>query len=206
MGKVSIEHTAKELKQIDEQVGLDVSTKEVTFGSTVFEWAQVKGKETKPPEQVHYWNSSLLNEVVAEADLYLAHYFIDYPTRQSVPTISYEADGMAEGATVLIGGDHGDKNCPISAKLNLTSPQERKRRGELNYLCPIVQFASIECSKDTYDLLVETVMSGVKEQVSLLADSAIVTVHHSRDPTCFKSFVVSDPLPSVRLTMVRECS
>jgi hypothetical protein len=70
VAKVNIQMGSEEVRRIDYQVGLHRTSKAV-FGSYIHEWALTKGKEKKPPKQVHYWNSGLSSEIKAEADLYL---------------------------------------------------------------------------------------------------------------------------------------
>ena len=63
-------------QRIDVDVGLN-RTKDAIFGSYLHEWSLTKGKETKPPEQVYFWNSSLSHEIEAEVDLYIRHVFFE---------------------------------------------------------------------------------------------------------------------------------
>jgi hypothetical protein len=85
--------------------------------------------------------------------------------------------------TVLFGGDHGDKHCPIFCNINLSPPSIRKEKKQLSYQCPIVVFASVECSKDAYSLMNSTVMPRIKSQLTELKESSIVTVYHRTDKT-----------------------
>jgi hypothetical protein len=75
IGKVNLQLSLKEQERIDVAVGL-YPTKEITFGSYLHEWSTSKSKEKKAPEQVHYWNSKLSNEIEVETDLYLQHLFL----------------------------------------------------------------------------------------------------------------------------------
>ena len=68
--KVNIQMSAKEVQQIDFEVGLHRTTQAV-FGLYVHEWALMKGREKKPPELVHSWNCELSKEIEVEVDLYL---------------------------------------------------------------------------------------------------------------------------------------
>jgi hypothetical protein len=191
IGKVNLQHSKTEQLRIDRAVGL-YRTKEAIFGSYLHEWANSKGKEKKPPEQVHYWNSSLSKEIESEVDLYLHHYFLENDDRKRIPIIDYRADGFDRpGVTVLFGGDHGDQHCPISCKLNLTAPQVRKDKNILGYHCPLLTFASVQCTKDAYDLMNSTVMPMIKQQLVDLKASAIITVYHQRNTTkIFRSYTV----------------
>ena len=194
MAKANIELASKEIQRIDIQVGLH-RTKEVVFGSYVHEWSKTKGKEKKPPEQVHYWNGVLSNEIEAEVDLYIQHLFLVNPkvnVLDGVPILDYVGDGFENpGVTVLFGGDHGDKHCPISCKLNLSPPAVRKGKGQLGYQCPVIVFASVQCTKDAYDLMDNTVMPKVKEQLTKLKQSSVVTVYHRQNvKKAFRSYMV----------------
>jgi hypothetical protein len=81
IGKVNLELSAKEQERIDNEVYLH-RTSEATFGTRLYEWSLVKGKEKKAPEQVHYWNSDLSKEVEAEADLHLQYLFASGKCKQ----------------------------------------------------------------------------------------------------------------------------
>jgi hypothetical protein len=80
----------------------------------------------KPPKQVHYWNSDLSSEIKADVDLYLRHLFQEANANNpldNIPVLDYVGDGFVNpGVTVLFGGDHGDKHCAISCKINLSPP------------------------------------------------------------------------------------
>ena len=92
---------------------------------------------------------------------------------------------------VLFGSDHGAGACPVGLKLNLSSPQERKERGELNFRCPTLQIASIDCSKDSFELLTNTVMPQTKGQMAQLRNSFALLVFSVREPTkCHKVFLI----------------
>jgi hypothetical protein len=207
VGDVHLELSLKEQHRINIQVGLH-RTKEATFGSCWHEWSRTKGKEKKPPEQVFYWNSVLSNEIEAEIDLYLRHLFMSQPEVQhsTMPVLDYAAGGFDKaGITVLFGGDHGDKHCPISCKLNLSSPTERKQKGQLSYQCPVVQFASVQCSKDTYDLMDNTIMPMIKQQLTQLRESSIVVVYHQKNKTkSFRSYMVPSSIRTSTIAFVQQ--
>jgi hypothetical protein len=202
VGKVQLQMSIKEQKRIDNQVGFHRTKDAVAFGTYMHEWSLQKGKETKAPEQVHYWNAQLSKEIEAEVDLYLHQVFINGSTNnRSIPLIDYKADGFDKpGVTVLFGGDHGDKHCPISCKINMLPPKVRKECSNLGCHCPMITFASVMCSKDTYELMNNTVMPMVKQQLNDLKKSSIITVYHSTNPTkAFRSYTVPS---SIRPTTV----
>ena len=197
VGQVNLQMSLKEQERIDIEVGLH-RTKQAVFGSYIHEWSLTKGKEKKPPEQVFYWNSKLSREIEVEVDLHLQHLFLldkqneQYKDEDSFPKLDYVGDGFSNpGVTVLFGGDHGDKHCPISCKINLSAPTIRKAKKSLSYQCPIVVFGSVECTTDAYDLMNSTVMPAVKEQLKELKKSAMVTVYHRLNITkCFRTYTV----------------
>jgi hypothetical protein len=106
--------------------------------------------------------------------------------------LDYVGDGFVNpGVTVLFGGDHGDKHCPISCKINLSPLSIQKDKKQLSYQCPIVVFASVECSKDVYNLMNSTVIPRIKSQLTELKESSIVTVYHQTNKTkVFRSYRV----------------
>ena len=114
VGKVNLQMSVKEHHRLDLQVGLHRTT--ATIGSCLHDWTATVGKDTKAPEQVHCWNCNLSSEIEAEVDLYFMHLFLSSDkTLDTMPVLDYVAGGFDKpGITVLFGGDHGDKNCPIS--------------------------------------------------------------------------------------------
>ncbi|CAB9527704.1 unknown protein [Seminavis robusta] len=195
VGKVNLIQSTKEMSRIDTEVGLK-RTMDVMFGSCVYEWSKTKGKEKKAPEEIHYWNASLFEEIEAEVDIHLKHRFLQESGKDkinnNIPLLDYKADGFDKpGVTILFGGDHSDKNCPISAKLNFASPVTRKTKKMLGNECPVIQFASVQCSKDAYYLMETTVMPTIKQQLIRLKESSVVTVFHKKNcHGCYRSFVV----------------
>ena len=162
-----------------------------TFGTYLLEWATTKGtgNEKKPPESCSYWNSDLALEVAAEIDLHLYSCFLEKPDLKILPALlDYGAPGFinSPGVVVLFSGDHGAGACPITLKLNLSSPQERKERGELNFRCPTLQIASIDCSKDSFELLTNAAMPRVKEQMAQLRDSCALVVFSVKEPRNYR--------------------
>jgi hypothetical protein len=183
----------------------------VKFGSHLYEWNETtKGKEKKAPESVNYWTSSLSKEIEAEIDIYLQHVFAERDNSSatiSFPTIDYETPGFERGVTVLYGGDHGNEHCPISCKLNLTSPAVRKEKKELGYHCPLFQFASVKCTKETYELMKSTVMPKVKEQIIQVRNSSVVTIYHRKgidEAIHFRSYMVPSTIDVQTIAFIQN--
>ena len=199
VGNINLQLSIKDQQRIDVDVGL-YRTEKAFFGSHLYEWSLMKGKETKAPELVQFWNSVLANEVEAEVDLYLRHLFSglgddteeDKDVVTEMPSLDYLGPGFPQpGVTVLFGGDHGDKNCPISCKLNLSPPSVRKQKKQLGYQCPLITFANVQCSTDTFQLMQKTVMPMVKKQLKELKRSSMLTVFQSdKVSTVFRSYIV----------------
>jgi len=187
VGKAELKMSKKEIRRIDADVGLNSTMPEVHFNTYTLEWATTSGKsaEKKAPETCPYWNSNLLLEVAAEIDLVLASLFLEKPEdNNTLRVLDYRApdfDDNRPGIVVLFGGDHGAGACPCSMKLNFSSPEKRKERGELNCRCPTIQIASIDCSKDSFELLSNTVMPRLRQQLIDLRNSCAVVVHCDKE-------------------------
>lgn len=147
-----------------------------------------------------------MDEVTAEVNLHIAKHFIEDPHSQVIPTLDYKAHGFKRpGVTVLLGGDHGDKKLSNKRQLNLTSPEHRKHDGDLNKGCPMVQFASVECTKDTYSMLNNRIMPKVKEDIKALQNSAILTVYRSQNVQGnFRSYHVPTDIHQGTIAFLRE--
>jgi hypothetical protein len=202
IGKVNLQLSKVEQQRIDTVVGL-ARTKQATFGTYLHEWTASK----KAPEEVQYWNASLSNEIEAEIDLYLHHLLVESTIAEvfSFESLDYDTPGFdKKGITVLFGGDHGDGHCPISCKINLSSPSVRKEKKALAYQCPLIQFASVKCSKDAYELMQNTVMPKVKEQLLELKKSAVVTIYHRGNDgnVLFRSHMVPSTINMETLAFV----
>ena len=195
VGKCELKMSKKELMRIDKDVGLDKTMPDVHFDTYTLEWASTSGKsgEKKPPETCPHWNSNLLLEVAAEIDLVLTSLFLEKPDNITVPSLDYGAPGFninSPGIVVLFGGDHGAGACPCSLKLNFSSPEERKARGELNWRCPTMQIASIDCSKDSFELLSNTVMPRLRRQLIDLKDSCAIVVYCRKEPRALRKAIL----------------
>jgi len=195
VGNAGLKLSKREVIRIDRDVGLTPTVMPTaTFQSYTFEWssARLSANDKKPPEICTFWNSDLLVEVAAEIDLLHHGMFLDNPEMAGIPSLDYDATGFAHpGIIVLFGGDHGAGACPCSLKLNFSSPQERKDRGELNWRCPTIQIASIECSKDSFELLSATVMPRIKRQLTQLRNSSAFVVYSTTNPRKYrKTFIL----------------
>jgi len=164
----------KEVNRIDKDVGLHDQMPNAIFKSHTLEWSTTAGmnREKKLPEHYCYWNADLLVEVAAEIDLLYHRVFLEKLNSNAVTCDPFDcgAPGFTNkpGIIVLFGGDHGQGACLCSMKLNFSSPQQRKERKELNWRCPTMQIASIDCSKDSFELLLNTVMPSIKSHLMSL--------------------------------------
>jgi len=129
--------------------------------------------------------------------------FLDKPDMLTPPNVDYGAPGFdEEGVMVLFGGDHGAGACPCMLKLNFSSPVERKNWKELNYWCPTVQIASIDCSKDSFELLSNTIMPMIRTQLIQLRESCVTLVYSARTPSIYrKAFLVPKTFVSNSVTV-----
>ena len=183
VGKAELKYSKSEICRFNRDVGLHPSMPQPIFNNYTLEWATTNGKgvEKKLPEACNYWNADLLLQVAAEVDLVMSAIFLEKSEKHSPtqPTLlDYRAPGFEDkpGITVLFGGDHGAGACPCSLKIN-SSPADRKARGKLNWRCPTVQIASIDCTKDSFELLSNTVMPRIREQLIQLRNSCVLLVY-----------------------------
>eukprot|EP00978_Attheya_sp_CCMP212_P045139 scaffold334841_cov28-Attheya_sp.AAC.1 len=180
IGKVQLQFKKKTLYEIDKEVGL-FTVQQPIFGMYVHEWASSNNnhsKEKKPPETCLYWNIPLASVICAEVDLHINHIFLTKKELDTIPVLDYSAPGFdSDGVTMLVGGDHSDTACPISVKINFTSPQERKKLNNLNYQYPTIPIASIDCSKDTYEILNNTIMPNARRDITFMKGSSVVVVY-----------------------------
>jgi hypothetical protein len=153
-----------------------------------------KREREETPRTSAFLNSKLSTEIEAEVDLHLQHLFLDDTNSilDQILVLDYVGNGFERpGVTVLFGGNHGDKHCPISCKIHLSSPTVRKEKEQLSYQCPVVVFASVECSTDAYDLMNSTIMPMVKQQLKEIKQSSVVTVYHTSNmKKVFRSYTV----------------
>jgi len=127
--------------------------------------------------------------VAAEVDFLHHRMLLEKPgasvgDRTRFSSLDYNPPGFenSPGIVVLFGGDHGASAMPCHLKLNFASPQERKARGELNYNCPTIQIASIDCSKDSFELLSNTLMPTLKQQMTQLRNSSSFVIYSYKKP------------------------
>ena len=206
IGSVELKHSKQELLSIDTQVGLDHIPSPV-FGSYTYEWAKSNNKSKKktPPEKCCYWNTSLPAQLTAEVDLHLQHLFEVNADLHQIPCIDYTTPCDTAGITILYGGDHGDTSCPISAKINFTSPATRKKKNDIGYQCPTIPIASIDCTKDTYEILQNTVMPGVRRDINRVRLSSVVVVYRKgKARECFRSFMVHKTIKRETMVIVHQ--
>jgi hypothetical protein len=188
---LNLEYSATELKRIDREAG--VSTKnEPTCDSYDYYY-----RDDKDPETCRYWNSELAAEICVETDIHLSHLFREAKEKgtelNEIPTLDYLSPGLPDGCTMLLGGDHGDHCFRFHAKMHFSSPQERKHRKDLSYRCPMIQIAHMDCAKDRYDLLAETIIPKLN----------VIVVHDKTNLEQRKSYLVPDTIDmdSIVLTL-----
>jgi hypothetical protein len=69
----------------------------------------------------------------------------------------------------------------------------------------MIQFASVQCSKDAYELMNNTVMPMVKQQLIERKQSSIVTVYHTKNPIkAFRSYTVPSSIRPTTVAFLQE--
>ena len=206
MGQVELKYSKKDLIAIDNEVGLDFIASPV-FGSFTYEWASSanKSKKKTPPEKCLFWNTSLLEQLTAEVDLHFHHLFVSDNKLNSFPALDYSSGAGGDGVVILFGGDHGDTSCPVSVKINFSSPATRKARNDIGYQCVMVPIASVDCTKDTYEILENTVMPRVRQDINVLNASSVLTVYkRTAKKDCFKSYIVHRTIKLVTVVITHQ--
>ena len=158
------------MARIDHNVGLVEATPAASFGNCAFERATREGKGSEKPLESHCcWNSDLLLGVAAEIDcmcmqtslktliskqqhhLLTATHLI-CPIGRHCDSLWWQSWGRRWPCKFETQPDIASRKkgktpvaLPPSLKLNLTSPQERKARGQSNFRCPMLQVALIDC-------------------------------------------------------------
>ncbi len=67
-----------------------------------------------------------------------------------------------------------------------------------------MNFANVQCSKDTYDLMDSTVMPSIKQQISQLNSSSVVVVYHQKNMTkSFRSYIVPASIHEANITFLQ---
>jgi hypothetical protein len=95
----------------------------------------------------------------------------------------------SKGINVIIGGDHGDIAFRYHAMFQFSSPTTRKDRGQLSYRCRKVQLGFIECRKDTYNVLANTIARPLRSSLEKLRRSSLIVIYSTRRKGLVKSIV-----------------
>ena len=135
-----------------------------------------------------YWTISLVDETERVVDELL-----DTMIREDEPLLPFDYKSPVStdspGINVLFGGDHGDIAFRHHMKLQLSSPQIRKERRLLSYRCPEVQIGFIQCRKDAYEVLVNTIVKPIRRSLQELRTSSLIVVHSTRQRGVVKSIM-----------------
>lgn len=83
---------------------------------------------------------------------------------------------LPEEVGVVVGLDHGQGAMRGFAKFLLTSPQLRKEKNDLSYGYPIAKICHVQCKKDTYRVVRDTVTNSLVESIEYLQQNQLVVV------------------------------
>ena len=173
---VQLEMPDKEVDRLNREVG-NITSNDPVCKSSVYNHPE------GDKESCNYCIVPIEKEICLEVQKYLQsigeirNLDYDHPDQEMV--------GGSPGITVLFGGDHGDGKFRFHAKPHLSSPHERKERGDLSFGCPLTPMCNLECRKDTHGLLESTVMKTVSNGIEKLLKSACIVIHNSRRGTEF---------------------
>jgi hypothetical protein len=69
----------------------------------------------------------------------------------------------------------------------------------------VVTFASVQCTKDAYDLMNSTVMPMIKQQLTDLQRSSVVVVYHQKNMTkTFRSYIVPSSIRPATIAFLQQ--
>jgi hypothetical protein len=126
-------------------------------------------------ESCNYCTIPLVKEICLEVQKY-------FQTSGEIRNLDYDHLG-SPGILVLFGGDHGGGQFRFHAKIHLSSPQERKERGDLSHGCPLTPMCNLECAKDTHGLLSSTVMKTLSADIGKVITSSCYVLFNSSKGT-----------------------
>jgi hypothetical protein len=89
----------------------------------------------------------------------------------------------------MIGGDHADTMYRFFLELSLLSACLRKAMGEIADRNTIL-IGNVECRKETYELLQNTIMKPINADVQVLRNSCMINVYVHSTPKLQKCLVV----------------
>jgi hypothetical protein len=178
---IVMELQKKETEKICDEVGIRKET-EPTFGVCEFE---ISEKET---EACPYWHANIIEDVCSEIEMHHRHLLME---GNDVSSLDYQPKGLnCAGINVLFGGDHGDKYFRMFCRLQLTSPELRKQKGDMSYGCPQLMIGNIECKKDHYELLYDTIMPTIDLALGRMKESSVIMLFNKEDASACKAFMV----------------
>jgi hypothetical protein len=190
-------------KQIADEAGIRESSKPV-IDTFIYEHEDA---ETEP---CPYWNANIEEDICSEIEMhylscFLQHKNEDEESRPFVPqAMNYHPMGhTGEGINYLIGGDHGDGKFRMFMRFHFTSPATRKEKHDMSLGCPQIQISYIDCKKDRYELLKNTVMPEANQIITKLKQSSILLAYDRRNPTFQKAFIVPSDIQqnTIRIDM-----
>lgn len=133
-----------------------------------------KAKQAKH-EEIDYGNTTLKENIETKL---LPH--IKWDADGKVVKYGYKTFSSESGVDFPIGADHGVGALSAFAKLNLSSPQERRHSGKPGDGCLEFQVGYAECTKDNYDVLENTIAPNLSEGIKELATSKLVVVSNGK--------------------------
>ena len=164
---VHLQCSTRRRRFLDKQLRLD--EEQLKFGKYTF-------KTKEGSERCEYYTSNVLNDISRLIDIHLiGKRMRDFDYNGS--PLNYKTHTNEFGIDTIVGGDHGKRAFRLFLKLNLSSPETRKEKQQISFDCPMVQIAYIECSKSNRELLENTIMKDLNEQLEELENKKVVLVY-----------------------------
>ena len=149
------------------------------FGEYLFN----KNSSNKPSEHVQYWTYCPSHLLELDFTRLISSKVQNCSSSPTEITYGYKSkvfSGGNKGVICVIGADHGGGKSRYLIRTNYLSSSSRQKENKVNHGCLTVQFAEMQCKKDTHELqalIAPTVNSAIKN----LNTSMLVGIQSDQD-------------------------
>jgi hypothetical protein len=159
-------------------------------------------------EKIRYWTTDTCEEAAHAIQQHYCEMVDEHESIESaapltlLPSLDYDLPNGKRGCTAMAGGDHGDIAFRFHWQFQLTSPQHRKQKNDLSLGCKLAQVGYVECKKDKFEILENTIMAKLEESRQLLIDSCAVAVYTAGKLTENRVIFLPKEIDNARSTIV----
>jgi hypothetical protein len=158
-------------------------------------------------EKIRYWTTDTCEEAAHAIEQQYCEMVDDHESMESaapltfLPSLDYELPNGERGCTAIAGGDHGDIAFRFHWQFQLTSPELRKEQNDLSLGCKLAQVGYVECKKDKFEILENTIMGKLEESRQMLIKSSAVAVYTAGKLTETKVYFIPKEIDAARSTI-----